>query len=317
MKGKTLLLAICFVIFWNSGFIGADYVLPKTEPFTLLFWRYLGLSLLLFIYLLFRKRLYWPGWKIAAPNMMIGLLAHGVWLVCTFFAFKNGVSAGMAALVIALQPIATVALSGLITGEKTKKIQWLGLIIGFSGVAFSVMFRMKMDNDAKLFGYLILLGSVLSISLANLIQRQMELNNAKNKLKTEQSLFYQSIATASVAFLPAIFLEGFSTEWDMQFTLSLSWLIIAVSLMAYGFMGKLLERISVTKFSSLFYLGPPVTMIMAWLLLGDRIQITDIYGLLIVLSGLLFTQVDINENTYSKLFKRRKASSYGNFQPKV
>ncbi|MDR9400529.1 MAG: DMT family transporter [Psychroflexus sp.] len=179
------------------------------------------------------------------------------------------------------------------------------------------MFRMKMDNDAKLFGYLILLGSVLSISLANLIQRQMELNNAKNKLKTEQSLFYQSIATASVAFLPAIFLEGFSTEWDMQFTLSLSWLIIAVSLMAYGFMGKLLERISATKFSSLFYLGPPVTMIMAWLLLGDRIQITDIYGLLIVLSGLLFTQVDINENTYSKLFKRRKASSYGNFQPKV
>ena len=315
MKGKTLLLAICFVILWNSGFIGADHVLPQTEPFTLLFWRYLGLSLLLFFYLFFRKRLHWPGWKIAAPNMMIGLLAHGVWLGCTFFAFKNGVSAGMVALVIALQPIATGALSGLMTGEKTRKVQWLGLIIGFTGVAFSVIFRMKMDNDATLFGYLILLGSVVSISIANLIQRQMELKNAMNKLRTEQSLFYQSIATASAAFLPAVFLEGLSAEWDMEFTLSLSWLIIGVSLLAYGLMGKLLERISATKVSSLFYLGPPVTMIMAWLLLGDKIQFTDVLGLLIVFSGLMLTQIEPDK--YSKYFRRPQASAHGQLQPKL
>ena len=312
MKGKTLLLAICFVIFWNSGFIGADHVLPQTEPFTLLFWRYLGLSLLLFFYLVFRKRLHWPGWKIAAPNMMIGLLAHGVWLGCTFFAFKNGVSAGMVALVIALQPIATGALSGLMTGEKTRKVQWLGLIIGFTGVAFSVIFRMKMDNDATLFGYLILLGSVVSISIANLIQRQMELKNAMNKLRTEQSLFYQSMATASAAFLPAVFFEGLSAEWDMEFTLSLSWLIIGVSLLAYGLMGKLLERISATKVSSLFYLGPPVTMIIAWIILGDKIRITDLFGLLIVLSGLMLTQIDID-----RYLKKRRTTFPGRLQPRV
>ncbi len=312
MKGRTLLLAICFVIFWNSGFIGADHVLPQTEPFTLLFWRYLGLSLLLFFYLVFRKRLHWPGWKIAAPNMMIGLLAHGVWLGCTFFAFKNGVSAGMVALVIALQPIATGALSGLMTGEKTRKVQWLGLVIGFSGVAFSVIFRMKMDNEASLFGYLILFGSVVSISIANLIQRQMELKNAMNKLRTEQSLFYQSIATASAAFLPAVFLEGLSAEWDMEFTLSLSWLIIGVSLLAYGLMGKLLERISATKVSSLFYLGPPVTMIMAWIVLGDKIRITDLFGLLIVLSGLMLTQIDID-----RYLKKRRTTFPGRLQPRV
>ena len=315
MKGRTLLLAICFVILWNSGFIGADHVLPQTEPFTLLFWRYLGLSLLLFFYLVFRKRLHWPGWKIAAPNMMIGLLAHGVWLGCTFFAFKNGVSAGMVALVIALQPIATGALSGLMTGEKTRKVQWLGLIIGFTGVAFSVIFRMKMENDASLFGYLILIGSVLSISIANLIQRQMELKNAMNKLRTEQSLFYQSMATASAAFLPAVFFEGLSAEWNIEFTLSLSWLIIGVSLLAYGLMGKLLESISATKVSSLFYLGPPVTMIMAWIVLGDKIRITDLFGLLIVLSGLMLTQIDIDR--YLKSFRKPKANVYRQLQPKL
>ena len=293
MKGKTLLLAICFVVFWNSGFIGADYVLPQTEPFTLLFWRYLGLSGLLFLYLAIRKKLYWPGWRTVAPNMVIGFLAHGVWLCCTFFAFKNGVPAGMVALVIALQPITTGALSGIITGEKTNKLQWLGLVIGFIGVAVSVTFRMQTDSDASLFGYLILLGSVFSISIASLVQRQMELSKATNKLETDQSLFYQSIATTAGAVLPAVFVEQLPTDWDLNFVLSLSWLIVGVSLIAYGLMWKLIERISATKVSSLFYLGPPVTMIMAWILLGDEIELTDIVGLVIVFIGLALTQFDM------------------------
>ena len=289
--------------------------MPQTEPFTLLFWRYLGLSFLLFIFLAFRKKIRWPGWKVVAPNMVIGLLAHGVWLCCTFFAFKNGVPAGMIALVIALQPIATGALSGIITGEKTNKMQWLGLVIGFIGVAVSVVFRMQNDSTATLFGYLILLGSVLSISVASLVQRQMEINNAHNKLSTDQTLFYQSIATAVISFIPAVFVEHLSTNWNMKFTLSLSWLIVGVSLFAYGLMWKLIERISATKVSSLFYLGPPVTMIMAWLILGDPIQLTDILGLVIVFFGLSLTQ--INFTKYIKLPKRKTQTSIHQWQPKI
>ncbi len=315
MKGKTLLLAIYFVVFWNSGFIAADYALSQTAPFTLLFWRYLGLSLLLFSYLVFRKKIYWPGWKVVAPNMVIGFLAHGVWLCCAFFALKNGVPAGMVALVIALQPIATGALSEIITGEKTNKMQWLGLVIGFIGVAVSVAFRMQHDNNASLFGYLILLGSVISMPVASLIQRQMEINNASNKLAIDQALFFQSIATAAAAFLPAVFVEQLSTDWNMKFTLSLSWLIVGVSLIAYGLMWKLIERISATKVSSLFYLGPPATMIMAWVLLGDSIQITDILGLIIVFFGLSLTQINFTQ--YFKSPKRKIRMPVQRLQPKA
>ena len=247
--------------------------------------------------------MYWPGWKIVAPNMVIGFLAHGVYSCCAFFAFENGVPVGMVALVLALQPIATGALSGIITGEKTSKMLWLGLIIGFIGVAVSVAYRMHNDSNASLFGYLILLGSVLSISIASLIQRQMEINNAANKLKTDQTLFFQSIATAAFAFLPAVFVEQLSTDWNMKFTLSLGWLIIGVSLIAYGLMWKLIERISATKVSSLFYLGPPVTMFLAWLLLSDPIEFTDILGLVIVFFGLSLTQIDFSR--YFKLPKRK------------
>ncbi|MDA3881524.1 MAG: hypothetical protein PF436_14125 [Prolixibacteraceae bacterium] len=78
MKKTTLIFATGFVLLWNSGFIGAEYGLPYTGPFTLVFWRYLALTLMIFMYLLARKRFWWVGWKVAAPNMLIGVLAHGV-----------------------------------------------------------------------------------------------------------------------------------------------------------------------------------------------------------------------------------------------
>src|SRR6056297_3472261 len=139
-KKYTLALATGFVLLWNSGFIGAEYGLPYTGPFTLVFWRYLALTLLLAGYLLIRKRRLWLGWNAAAPNMLIGVLAHGVWLACVLFALDNGVPAGIVALVVALQPLATGAFSGLVTGERTNQIQWVGLVLGFLGVAVTVGF---------------------------------------------------------------------------------------------------------------------------------------------------------------------------------
>ena len=251
MKIKTLLLAIGFVVFWNSGFVGADYVLPQTEPFTLLFWRYLGLSFYFLSICIQKKDLLA---RLENSSSQYGYWLFSAWrlVICTFFAFENGVQSGIVALVIALHPIATGALSGIITGEKTSKMQWLGLVIGFIGVAVSVAFRLQTNNNASLFGYLILLGSVLSMAIATLIQRQMEMNNTSNKLRTEQMLFFQSIATAAAAFLPAVFVEQLSTNWNMKFTLSLGWLIVGVSLIAYALMWKLIERISATKVSSCF-----------------------------------------------------------------
>jgi hypothetical protein len=78
MTRSNLLLPVTFIILWNSGFVGAEYGLPYTGPFTLLFWRYGALTIILFLYLLMTKRLQFPGWAVSFPNMLVGLLAHGV-----------------------------------------------------------------------------------------------------------------------------------------------------------------------------------------------------------------------------------------------
>jgi hypothetical protein len=104
-KQKNLFLAIGFVLFWNSGFIGAEYGLPYTGPFTLVFWRYLALTILIFLYLLIKKRFRRINRPVIAYNMLVGFLAHGVWLSCVLLALEQDVPAGIIALVVALQPL--------------------------------------------------------------------------------------------------------------------------------------------------------------------------------------------------------------------
>ncbi len=289
MKKSTILLIAGFVLLWNSGFIGAEYALPYTGPFTLIFLRYLALTLLIALYLFIRKRLKWVGFRVASLNMLIGFLAHGVWLTCVLLALDNEVPAGIVALVVALQPLTTGALSGYFTKEDTNSYQWWGLLLGFTGVVITVAFRIDFSNYNSIFGYLIPLGSVIGITLATLIQRRMEINNEKEKLPLDQALFYQSLATMLALAIPAIFVENLTAEWVPEFTFAMIWLILAVSLGAYGLMWRLIERIDATRVASLFYLGPPITMFMAWLAFGDIIKFTDIVGLGVVFLGVLLT----------------------------
>ncbi|WP_037320431.1 DMT family transporter [Salegentibacter sp. Hel_I_6] len=291
MRQSTILIVIGFILLWNSGFIGAEYGLPHTGPFTLVFWRYLGLSLLMALYLLLRKKFKWYGFKVAFLNMFIGFLAHGVWLTCVLFALDNNVPAGIVALIVALQPLATGASAYFVTGESTNLYQWIGLILGFIGVALSVGFRIDFEDSNSIFGYFIPLGSVIAITIATLIQRKMEINKEKEKLPLHQTIFYQSIATALALALPAIFVEDLKTEWVPEFNYALLWLIIAVSLGAYILMWQLIEHLDTTKVASLFYLGPPITMLMAWIAFGDKVKLMDIVGMGVVFIGVFLTQL--------------------------
>ncbi|HKL38480.1 MAG TPA: DMT family transporter [Bacteroidales bacterium] len=291
MLKRTFLLVIGFVFLWNSGFIGAEYGLPYAGPFTLLFWRYLALAGVMWLYLMIRGRLRWVGWSTAAPNMLVGVLAHGGWLSCVLLALDQNVPAGIVALVVALQPLATGAFSGLVVGEPTPLLKWLGLLVGFAGVAITVTYRMNFNEPASVFGYLIPLGSVVAITIASLIQRRMEVKGGTHRLPVDLSMLYQSGATAVVLVLPAFWAEGFAAQWEAPFIYTMIWLILAVSLGGYALMWMLIQRMDATRVASLFYLGPPVTMLMAWVAFGDTLRGTDIVGLLVVFMGVLLTQI--------------------------
>jgi drug/metabolite transporter (DMT)-like permease len=103
----------------------------------------------------------------------------------------------------------------------------------------------------------------------------------------DSTLFYQSLGTILYLVIPAWWVEGFATQWTTPFLMTMSWLILAVSLGAYWSMWKLLEKQEATRVASLFYLSPPVTMLMAWVAFGDSLLFSDILGLLIAGCGVL------------------------------
>lgn len=284
--------AIAFVLLWNSGFIGAEYGLPFTGVFTLLFWRYLLLTVILFLYLKASKGWLVPDRATALHTALVGILAHGVWLSCALLGIQQGVPAGIVALVVALQPLATGALSGAIAGERVSFSQWFGLTIGFLGVAIAVGTRLELNNSASTIGYFIPFGSVIAITIASLLQRRREISPQDHTpMSVGQTLFYQSLATSIILFFPAIGVEQLTIQWNVPFVATLTWLIVGVSLGAYAFMWQLLSKLDATRVASLFYLGPPVTMVMAWLAFGDIPEPTDIVGMGVVIVGVSIVQV--------------------------
>lgn len=294
MFRSTPFLEILFILLWNSGFIGAEYGLPYAGPFTQLFWRYAALALILFLYLIITKRFRRPEWTTALPVFCVGILAHAVWLSCSLLSIEYGVPAGVVALIVALQPLLAGALSGKVAGEPTPLHRWIGMGIGFAGVALAVSARVDFNNSTSLFFHFIPLGAVAAMTAATLIQRRMELHRHNEVLPLDVSLFYQSLAAAAVLFLPAVFIEELKTQWHPKFLGSMLWLIFAVSLCAYALMFDLIKRIDATRLSSLFYMGPPVTMLMAWILFGDTLKPADLAGLIIAGIGVVLAQ---HENT--------------------
>lgn len=286
-RQNSAFLVLSFVLLWNSGFIGAEFGLDYAGPFTLLAWRYWLLAGLLLCWLVLRGRLTWPGRRAAGLTALVGMFAHGVWLTAVMASLEIGVPAGIVALVVALQPMTVGALAGRITGEPVSAGSWLGLMIGFVGVVIAVIGRARLDDTVSPWLHLMPFGAVVAFTLASLLQRWIERYSPADHLPVDLALFYQATATALLAAPLAGWLEGGEVEWTKEFVLIQAWLIVAVSLAAYALMWKLIERTDATRVASLFYLGPPVTMIMAWLAFGDTLGRSDWLGLLVTAVGMV------------------------------
>jgi drug/metabolite transporter (DMT)-like permease len=212
-------------------------------------------------------------------------------------SIAQGVPAGIVALVVALQPLAVGALSGVVVGEHTPGLQWLGLALGFAGVALVVLPRVDFGDAASLTGYFLPLGAVASMTAAALMRRRMEVRAHLPRLPLDLALLYQALASALVLVFPAILAEGLATRWTAGFLAGMAWLVLAVSLGAYALMFELLGRMDATRMSALFYLGPPVTMVMAWAAFGDTLRPLDFAGLAMVFLGVMVVQWHRPEET--------------------
>jgi drug/metabolite transporter (DMT)-like permease len=268
---------VVFVLLWSTGFIGARYAMPYAEPFTFLSLRYV-LALAILGTLVVAMRAPWPGRWPAMHAMIAGSLIHGVYLGGVFFAVRHGLNAGIAALIVGLQPILTTILAASFLGERVKPRHIMGLGLGLLGVALVIL--PKLDGDGA-YGVLTLgpvFLSAIAISVGSVWQKRFV---GGVDLRTGTALQYLG------AFVPTLILamtvETMAVTWSGELVFALAWLTIVLSIGAVFLLLFLIREGAVSSVASLMYLVPGVTAVTAWLLFGETLTAIQLAGL--VLAG--------------------------------
>jgi drug/metabolite transporter (DMT)-like permease len=285
-KHPTLLspIPLFFVFLWSSGFIVAKFGLPYAPPLTFIALRFLCvLAILVPVVLVVRAP--WPHGKVR-QIALAGVLVHAGYLAGVWCAIKLGMPAGLSALIVGMQPILTAFAAPLI-GETVRPRQWLGLLFGIAGVALVVVAKIKLVGLSFEAIALCVL-ALLSITIGTLYQKRQ---CPQFDLRTGTVI--QFAACTAVIVPLAIMFEGMepdfaAVQWTPQFIGALAWSVFGVSIGAIFLLFALIRRSDATQVTSLLYLTPPTTALMAWLMFGEAFNALGMAGMVLAVAGVFF-----------------------------
>jgi drug/metabolite transporter (DMT)-like permease len=267
-----------FVVMWASGFVGAKLGLGYAEPFTFLTLRMAAVVVLLGI-IVAVTRPKWPNGAGIWHSAVTGLLVHGLYLGGVFAAIENGLSAGVIALVVSLQPVLTSTLANRFLGERVLPRQWLGLVLGVVGVYLIVHEKMTTGETTPL-AWACGIVALVGITIGTLYQKRFG-----GGIDWRPGMWVQ-YAAAGILFLGAASIfETRVVHWTPQFVFALGWLVFVLSFGAIWLLYFLIRRAAATRVVSLFYLTPPVTAVMAWLLFDERLAPLALVGMAVCITG--------------------------------
>lgn len=278
-----------FVFLWSTGFVGAKFGLPYADPLTFLLVRYLLVIALLALVVWF-TRAPWP--RDARQFFHIGVsgvLIHAVNLGGVFVAIKHGLPAGVTALVLGMQPLLTAGAAGWLLGERLSKPQRLGLVLGFVGVTLVV--ANKLDGvDLLAFGAMTIPAviALLAITMGTLYQKRF---CPHFDLRT--GALIQFVPSAVLTGLAAFATEPMHIEWTPEFVFSFAWLVLVLSLGAISLLNLLIRSGSAVKVASLFYLTPPMTAVIAWLVFGETLSGLALVGMALAVYGVYLARAEM------------------------
>lgn len=286
MTGKTgrqsFLLALApglFVLLWSTGFIGAKLGLPYAEPLSFLLIRFACVIGLLGLLALVLRRP-WPHRPTQWLHIAVaGALLHGGYLSGVFLAIHTGMAAGVVALIVGIQPLLTAFLSASMVGERVSGRQWMGLVLGFGGVTLVVWDKLGFGGLSGA-GFAFSTLALVSITLGTLYQKRY-----CAELDLWSGSVIQFVAAALVLLPFALAFETMRVAWSGQFVFALGWLIFVLSLGAISLLHLLIRRGAATRVSALFYLVPPTTALLAFLIFGEKLGLAAVAGMAIAAAG--------------------------------
>ena len=270
-----------FVLIWSTGFIVARFGMPHAPPFKFLAVRY-ALSIACFLPWIWLARVAWPrGGQQWLHLAIAGVLMHGVYLGGVWAAVKAGMGSGLSALIVGLQPVLTAMwLSG--TGGQVSRRQWLGLLLGFTGLVLVVSRKFGAGGPGDQATWLNLsfaLAALLAITVGTLYQKRFV---APCDVRSANAV--QLLAALAVT-LPLAWLEVEPMRWNAELAGAMAWSVLGLTLGGSSLLYMLIQRGAAASVTSLMYLVPPCTAFIAWLLFAEPITAVTLAGTALTAMG--------------------------------
>lgn len=266
-----------FVLIWSTGFIVARYGMPHSPPMKFLAMRYV-LSVACFLLWASLARAAWPADRRQVGHLAItGVLMHAGYLGGVWAAVKSGMGAGLVALLVGLQPVLTalwIASRGHAVGPR----QWGGLALGLTGLVLVVWQKLGLGEVNPLNTALAIV-ALLSITAGTLYQKRYL---APCDVRTASVV---QLGAAFAVTLPLALFESESMRFTGQLAGAMAWSVVALTLGGSSLLYLLIQRGAATAVTSLLYLVPPTTALMAWALFGEPITALTIGGMALTAAG--------------------------------
>lgn len=264
-------MPMVFVVIWSTGFIVARYGMPLAPPMTFLALRY-TFSILCFLLWILLAGVSWPRTRAQWLHLSVtGILMHGGYLGGVWIAVKAGMGSGLVALIVGLQPVLTAFWLSSTGGYVTRR-QWAGLMLGFSGLVLVVSRKFGAGDEANIYTLSFAIFALLSITTGTLYQKRFvescDVRSANN---------VQLMAALAVT-LPFALFETEAIQWTTEFIAAMAWSVLALTLGGSSLLYILIQRGAATAVTSLLYLVPPTTALMAWMLFSEPITAVTLLG---------------------------------------
>jgi drug/metabolite transporter (DMT)-like permease len=276
----ALVAPALFVLIWSTGFIVARLVAPYADPLSFLGLRF-SIAVVILACAAFAMGAAWPRtgreWR---DQLIAGVLLHGIYLGGVFWAVKHGLPAGIAALIVGLQPLMTGMLVGVFLGEQVSRLRWTGIVVGFLGAILVILPQLGTPGGFALLPVLVCLVAMLSITLGTIWQKK---TGGVQDLRTSTVVHF--IGAALVTIPLALVLEDGRFELTIEFWIGLIWAVFGLSIGAIFLLLVLIRRGAVAGVAALLYLVPPVSALIAYFLFGETLSPVQIGGMAVAAVG--------------------------------
>jgi drug/metabolite transporter (DMT)-like permease len=274
-----------FVLIWSTGFIVARYGMPHAPPFSFLGMRY-AFSILCFSVWIYFAKVKWPETSKEFFHLGVtGILMHAGYLGGVWAAVKAGMGSGLSALIVGFQPVLTaiwLSTHGASSENKVSQRQWMGLGLGFCGLLLVVWRKLTQGSaldHVNLENLSFAVMALFSITLGTLYQKSFVKPCDVRSANTVQ------LMAALVVTLPLALLESEAVQWTSEFWGAMAWSVLGLTLGGSSLLYMLIQKGAAASVTSLMYLVPPCTAILAWLLFDEPITLVTLMGIALTAWG--------------------------------